>query len=85
MDKMIYEKLGEVTGHLKAEFIECFLEAEGIDVELFQESITRSSYTSSLGLVQIYVPKTKVVTARELLASFEEFQLEEDEGSDEEE
>ena len=75
---MTYEKIGEVTGRLRAEFIESFLEAEGIDVELFDESVTHSSYASSLGVVQIYVPKTKIVKARKLLKSFEEFQPEED-------
>ena len=44
MDEMKYEKLTEINGRPDAEILESYLEAEGIDVELFQESIGHSSY-----------------------------------------
>jgi hypothetical protein len=68
MDQLTYEILTEVNGRLEAEMIESFLEAEGIDVELVQESIGHTIYpvaVDGLGRVQIFVPKIKVREARE--------------------
>ena len=70
MDEIKYEKIVEVVGRLEADVIESFLEAEGIDVELIQESIGHSSYAvavDGLGRVQIFVPKDKADEAREWL------------------
>jgi hypothetical protein len=75
MDQLKYEILAEVNGRLEAELIESLLEAEGIDVELVQESIGHSSYpvtVDGLGRVQIFVPKDKVPEAREWLRVFRE-------------
>ncbi len=44
MDSMKWEKLTEVQGRLEAELIESFLEANGVDVELIQESVGRSAF-----------------------------------------
>ena len=79
MDGMVYEKIGEVNGSWKAEIIESFLSAVGIDVQLIQDSITHSSYKGAFDLVQIFIPKVAVPRARILLQSFEEFQPEKDE------
>ena len=60
MDQLTYEILAEVFGRLEAELIESLLEAEGIDVELVQESVGHTIYPVSvdgLGRVQIFVPK----------------------------
>jgi hypothetical protein len=84
MDDLIYEKIGEVNGRWKADVIESFLTAEGIEVELIQGAITHYVYKGIFDLVEIYVPNTKVLTALELLKSFEEFQPEKDEDADEE-
>ena len=68
MDELKYEMIVEVNGRLEAEMIESFLEAEGIDVELVQESIGHSAYpvaVDGLGRVQIFVPKEKEKEARE--------------------
>jgi hypothetical protein len=73
MDELTYENIAEVNGRLEAEMIESFLEAHGIDVELVQESIGHSAYPitiDGLGRVQIFVPKIKVVEARELLIMY---------------
>jgi hypothetical protein len=70
MDQIKYEKIVEVVGRLEADVIESFLEAEGIDVELIQESIGHSSYAvavDGLGRVQVFVPKDKAEEAREWL------------------
>jgi hypothetical protein len=73
MNQMTYEILTEVNGRWEAEMIESLLEAEGIDVELVQESIGHSVYPVSvdgLGRVQIFVPKTKIKEAQEWLKVF---------------
>jgi hypothetical protein len=75
MDQLTYEKLIEVNGRLEAEMIESLLEAEGIDVELVQESIGHTIYpvtVDGLGRVQIFVPKNKVHEAREWLKTYRE-------------
>ncbi len=75
MDHLTYEKLAEVNGRLEAEMIESLLEAEGIDVELIQESIGHTSFpvtVDGLGRVQIFVPKDKVHEAREWLKTYRE-------------
>lgn len=75
MDQLTYEKLAEVFGRLEAEMIESLLEAEGIDVELVQESVGHTIYpvtVDGLGRVQIFVPKDKVHEAREWLKIYQE-------------
>jgi hypothetical protein len=75
MDQLTYEKLAEVNGRLEAEMIESLLEAEGIDVELIQESIGHTSFpvtVDGLGRVQIFVPKEKIHEAREWLNTYRE-------------
>jgi hypothetical protein len=75
MDQLTYEKLAEVNGRLEAEMIESLLEAEGIDVELIQESIGHTSFpvtVDGLGRVQIFVPKEKIHEAREWLKTYRE-------------
>jgi hypothetical protein len=73
MDQLTYEKLTEVNGRWEAEMIESLLEAEGIDVELIQESVGHTIYpvlVDGLGRVQIFVPKSKVLEAREWLRAY---------------
>ncbi len=75
MDQLTYEVLVEVNGRLEAELIESYLEAQGIDVELIQESIGHSAYpvtVDGLGRVQIFVPKGKIIEARDWLKAFRE-------------
>lgn len=80
MDQLTYEKLAEVNGRLDADLIESMLEAEGIDVELVQESVGHTIYpvtVDGLGRVQIFVPKDKVSEAREWLKTYREGILDE--------
>ena len=75
MDQLTYEILAEVFGRMDAELIESLLEAEGIDVELVQESVGHTIYPVSvdgLGRVQIFVPKSKIQDAREWLKAYRE-------------
>ena len=75
MDQLTYEILAEVFGRMDAELIESLLEAEGIDVELVQESVGHTIYPVSvdgLGRVQIFVPKSKIQEAREWLKAYRE-------------
>ena len=74
---MKYEKVAEVNGHMRAEFFKSVLEAQGIDVQLFEESITHTYYGLPFGAVEVFVPKDKVEAARKLLDSYQEFQPEE--------
>ena len=75
MDQLTYAILVEVFGRLDAELIESLLEAEGIDVELVQESVGHSIYPvviDGLGRVQVFVPKIKLEEAREWLKAYQE-------------
>ena len=72
MDEMKYAKLTEVLGRWKAEILESFLEAEGIDVELIQDSLSHTFYTHAFAPVQIFVPKENLEQSRELLKVFDE-------------
>ena len=85
MDEMRYTKLTEVLGRWKAEILESFLEAEGIDGELVQDSLSRTFYTHAFAPVQIFVPKEKLDQARELLKVFDENFEQDDEEEEESE
>jgi hypothetical protein len=81
MDSMKWEKLEDVQGRLEAELIESYLEANGIDVELFQESVGHSAFpvmVDGLGRVQIFVPIERMQDARDLLRQFKEGTTEEE-------
>ena len=75
MDDLKYEKIGEANSRAEAEVIESFLKAEGIDVELVEESISRSAYAFPLTRVQIFVPKELLDQALELLKPFDDIEL----------
>jgi hypothetical protein len=73
MNAMKYELLTELTSRLEADLLESYLEANGIDVELFQESIGQNIYPVTidmLGHVQVFVPKDKLKQAQKLLENF---------------
>ena len=75
MEEMKYERLTDVQGRLEADMIESYLEAEGIDVELIQESIGHTSYAvtvNGLGRVQVFVPKAQIEEARAWLKAYRE-------------
>ena len=78
MDKLKYEKIGEANNRAEADVIESFLEAEGIDVALIEESVSYTSYAVPMARIQIFVPKEKFEQARELLKSFDDISPKED-------
>ena len=70
MGELKYELLAEVYGRLEAELIKSYLEANSIDVELFQESIGQNIYPTTvdqMGRVQIFVEKIKLKDALGLM------------------
>lgn len=75
MDELKWEVLTEVQGRLEAEFIKSYLEAVGIEIELFQESVGHHIYpvtVNGLGRVQIFVPKDQAREARKILKEYNE-------------
>ncbi|MBL8051537.1 MAG: DUF2007 domain-containing protein [Anaerolineales bacterium] len=75
MNDMKYELLTELNSRLEAELLESYLEANEIDVELFQESVGQNAFpvtTDLLGRVQVFVPKEKMKEARKMLLLFTE-------------
>jgi hypothetical protein len=73
MEEMKWELLTEVHGRLEAEFIKSYLEAQGVDVELFQESVGHHIYPvtiDGLGRVQLFVPKEQASDAQQLLDDY---------------
>lgn len=73
MNDMKYELLTELNSRLEADLLESYLEANGIDVELVQESIGHTIYpvtVDGLGSVQVFVPKEKAKAAKKLLEKF---------------
>jgi hypothetical protein len=73
MDKLTWELLTETNGRLQADLLKSYLEAEGIEVELFQEAVGHHIYPvmiDGLGRVQMFVPKSQLAQAKELLAAY---------------
>ncbi len=73
MEELKWEVLTEVQGRLEAEFLKSYLEAQGIEVEMFQESVGHHIYPvtiDGLGRVQLFVPKDQAAEARQLLEEY---------------
>jgi hypothetical protein len=73
MDELKWEVLTETNGRMQADLLKSYLEAEGIEVELFQEAIGHHIYPvmiDGLGRVQLFVSKAQLSQARELLAAY---------------
>jgi hypothetical protein len=73
MDELKWELLTEVQGRLEAEFLKSYLEASGIEIELFQESVGHHIYPvtiNGLGRVQLFVSKEQAVEAHKLLDEY---------------
>jgi hypothetical protein len=73
MGELKWEMLTETNGRLQADLLKSYLEAQGIEVELFQEAIGHHVYPvmiDGLGRVQLFVPKAQLDDAKELLAAY---------------
>jgi len=75
MTDLKWEVLTEVSGRLQADMLRTHLEAEGIDVELFQEAVGHHAYpvtVDGLGRVQLFVEKRQLAIARRILAAYDD-------------
>jgi hypothetical protein len=73
MEELKWAKLTEVYGRMDADLIESYLEANGIDVELFQEAVGHHIYpttTDGLAKVQVFVARENLDEARKLIELF---------------
>ncbi len=73
MDELKWELLTETNGRMQADMLKSYLEAEGVQVELFQEAVGHHIYPvmiDGLGRVQLFVPKSQLVQAKELLSAY---------------
>jgi vacuolar-type H+-ATPase subunit B/Vma2 len=71
-------------GQLEAEMVKGFLEAQGLNVTLSQESIGRTLGLSAgrLGQVKVLVPESQVTAAVDLLEAMEKGDFEDEDFSD---
>ena len=76
---MLYTKLTDVIGRWQADILESYLKSEGIDVVLFQDTMSHVTLTPVFAEVQVYVPTASIKQARLLLEKFNET---EEEGSE---
>ena len=67
---MSYIKLTDVLGRWQADILESYLNSEGIDAVLFQDTMSYVTLTPAFAEVQIYVPKASIKQARALLQKF---------------
>lgn len=73
MDHLTWELLTETNGRLQADLLKSYLEAQGVEVEMFQEAVGHHIYPvmiDGLGRVQLFVPKEQLAQAKELLAAY---------------
>lgn len=70
MSELKWSLLAEVYGQLNAELIQSLLNANGIEVKLFQESVGGNfaypTYVGEFARVQIFVPSKKFIEANEI-------------------
>jgi len=74
MDELKWELLTEVQGRFNADILKSYLDAHGIDVELFQETLGIHIYPTTLdilGRVQLFVSKEQAQAARKFLEDYE--------------
>jgi hypothetical protein len=73
MDELKWQVLTETNGRMEADILKSYLEAEGIQVELFQEAVGHHIYPvtiDGLGRVQLFVSKDQIDLAKEILAEY---------------
>ena len=73
MDELKWQVLTETNGRMEADVLKSYLEAEGVQVELFQEAVGHHIYPvtiDGLGRVQLFVSKDQIELAKEILAEY---------------
>jgi hypothetical protein len=80
-------KIYAAAGELEAEMIKGFLQAQGLDVTLSQESVARTLGLTAgkLGEVQVLVPQSQVAEAQNFLAAMQAGEYEDTEYPDQDE
>jgi hypothetical protein len=76
MNDLKWERLIEISGRIEADLLKSYLEAEGIEVQLFQEGAGQDLYPVTFGPlseVQVFVPGNKINEARELLKTYNSY------------
>ncbi len=78
-------KVYTAAGDLDAEMVKGFLEAQGLDVTLSQESVARTLGLTAgkLGEVKVMVPESQVAEAQDFLAAMQAGEYENTEYPDE--
>lgn len=77
MNELKWERLTEVQGRYNADVLKSYFEANGIEVELFQESLGQHIYPTQLdilGRVELFVSKEQADAARKLLEEYNNLQ-----------
>ena len=69
-DAVEYERIAEVLGRGEADVIKGMLNAEGIDVQLVEESVSQSSFAVPFANVQVFVPRQHAWQARDVIWPF---------------
>ena len=73
MDELKWELLVEVQGRLEADLLQSYLEAYGVQTEIFQESVGYNAFPvtiDGLGRVQIFVSKEQIKEATKLIEDY---------------
>ena len=73
MDELKCEHLTDVQGKTQADLLKAYFLDNGIEVEIFQESVGQHIYPTTLDILanaQIFVAKEDVETARQLLNEY---------------
>jgi len=73
MDQLKWQLLVEINNRFEADLLKSYLEAEGIQVQLFQEGVGQDIYPGNIGplaMVQVFVPKEKMESAQNILDSY---------------
>ena len=81
MNQLKWELLVETNGRFEADLLKSYLEAEGIEAQLFQEGVGQDIYPGTIGpmaMVQVFVPIEKMEAAQEILASYKSADVDSD-------
>jgi hypothetical protein len=86
MDSASWVFLGRIGGSFNAEILRGLFEAQGIQIELYQEAAGKSVFPVNFGMlgeVDIYVKAEDLETARQILAEIEMDYIEPEDDEDE--
>jgi hypothetical protein len=85
MNQLKWELLAELNNRFEADLLKSYLEAEGIQVQLFQEGVGQDIYPGNIGpmaMVQLFVPKEKFDAAQDILDTYKSSDVDSGPGED---